>query len=321
MPDGINVFLSHNAADKPFVRRVARDLESQGVDVWLDEWSIRPGESISSKIEEALQEYDLFLIVLTPSSVQSEWVKEELRVAYRLRIGKSRQKIIPILRKKCKIPMFLKDYKYIDFTNRNFYSKALSQLCDAIVFDKSLIGRYRKAYHGGILIDETKVLANIGGRKGDLVTFTEDIRFRGMKTVKKIRKEFYHNGEIVFVQADGFKVVRKRANRFAERWFLLPKSNIGLGVDGRFTLTYQLRNEFKDDSSWYYTIDAPTRSLRFDWVFREAKAPGSFRCTEYQPPTPIRKILLANQSLKNKIRYRLEADFPTFRTKYEFTWK
>jgi hypothetical protein len=39
-----NVFLSHNAKDKPRVRRLAKRLRDAGLCVWFDEWIIKPGE-------------------------------------------------------------------------------------------------------------------------------------------------------------------------------------------------------------------------------------------------------------------------------------
>jgi len=44
------VFLSHNHADKPFVRRLAADLDNQGIPYWLDEAEIKVGESLIEKI-------------------------------------------------------------------------------------------------------------------------------------------------------------------------------------------------------------------------------------------------------------------------------
>jgi hypothetical protein len=38
-----DVFLSHNQADKPQVRRLAERLRSAGVRVWLDEWVYKGG--------------------------------------------------------------------------------------------------------------------------------------------------------------------------------------------------------------------------------------------------------------------------------------
>ena len=54
MNKGISVFLSHNSTDKPFVRRVADDLESQGMDVWLDERKMKADDSITDGISDGM---------------------------------------------------------------------------------------------------------------------------------------------------------------------------------------------------------------------------------------------------------------------------
>ena len=50
-----DVFLSHSAKDKPVARDLAERLREAGLTVWFDEWEIRPGDSIPSKIEEGLE--------------------------------------------------------------------------------------------------------------------------------------------------------------------------------------------------------------------------------------------------------------------------
>ncbi len=53
MPDrfSYDVFLSHNAQDKPRVRRLAERLKQAGLQteaglrLWFDEWNVRSGES------------------------------------------------------------------------------------------------------------------------------------------------------------------------------------------------------------------------------------------------------------------------------------
>lgn len=40
-----DVFLSHNSADKSVVEILAQRLQANGVKVWLDKWSLIPGES------------------------------------------------------------------------------------------------------------------------------------------------------------------------------------------------------------------------------------------------------------------------------------
>ena len=41
-----DVFLSHSSKDKAVVRAVAERLRADGLRVWLDEWELKPGESI-----------------------------------------------------------------------------------------------------------------------------------------------------------------------------------------------------------------------------------------------------------------------------------
>ena len=58
-----DVFLSHSSKDKEVVRAVAERLPADGLRVWLDDWEIRPGDSLSpwgagvraAKIEAGLE--------------------------------------------------------------------------------------------------------------------------------------------------------------------------------------------------------------------------------------------------------------------------
>ena len=59
------VFLSHSSKDKDQVVRLATDLREAGVAVWLDEWEISVGDSISQKIQEGLKNYPYLAIWLT----------------------------------------------------------------------------------------------------------------------------------------------------------------------------------------------------------------------------------------------------------------
>ena len=41
------IFLSHTSIDKPFVEKLARDLQRLGISVWYDKYEIKVGESLS----------------------------------------------------------------------------------------------------------------------------------------------------------------------------------------------------------------------------------------------------------------------------------
>ncbi|QDV15624.1 Serine/threonine-protein kinase pkn1 [Gimesia panareensis] len=108
------VFLSHTHSDKPFVRTLAHKLQTRGVRVWVDEAEIKIGDSLIEKIEEGILDSDYLAAILSPNSIQSAWVKEELRsVLTRQIVGKS-IKVLPILIDDCEIPLFLQEKMYLD---------------------------------------------------------------------------------------------------------------------------------------------------------------------------------------------------------------
>ena len=47
------VLLSHNSADKPWVRRWAEQPRATGLRVWSDEWVVQPGDDHGLGIEES----------------------------------------------------------------------------------------------------------------------------------------------------------------------------------------------------------------------------------------------------------------------------
>lgn len=57
------VFVSHNKSDKATARLLASALVETGVNVWFDEWSLRPGDSIVGGIENGLAECDVFVLI------------------------------------------------------------------------------------------------------------------------------------------------------------------------------------------------------------------------------------------------------------------
>jgi len=76
MPDSFqyDVFLSHNQADKPRVRRLAERLGATGLRVWFDEWIIKPGDDIYLAIERGLEASRTLLLCLSPAALGSDWL-------------------------------------------------------------------------------------------------------------------------------------------------------------------------------------------------------------------------------------------------------
>ena len=109
-------FLSYSSEDKATAARIATALDAMGERVWYD-WEIGPGDSIGVKIEEGLARHDTLIILLSPASVKSKWVRRELDTALMDQLAGHDVKIIPALVAPCKLPAFLKSIKYVDFTS------------------------------------------------------------------------------------------------------------------------------------------------------------------------------------------------------------
>ncbi len=131
MDDGRDFFLCHSHKDKEFVRKLAIELSSLGVEAFLDEWELEPGDSLHGVIGEGLERSTYVGVVLSPDSIASRWCQDELREAL-AREKESGQKIlIPLVLRDVKIPIFLLDRLYLDF--REGFYRPLSLLVSCIV--------------------------------------------------------------------------------------------------------------------------------------------------------------------------------------------
>lgn len=130
----ITAFLSHNSKDKPFARRLKKELEAFDIACWIDESEIHFGESLISKISSAIHEIDVVVAIISSNSVSSPWVNRELEWALNREITNSKIIVIPILIDKCDIPFFLRDKLYGDFLSKQLFLHNCKRLADAIHF-------------------------------------------------------------------------------------------------------------------------------------------------------------------------------------------
>jgi len=126
----MTVFISYSHADKDFVDKLATHLIKSNIHIWLDRWELKVGDSITSKIQEALSDSDYLLLVLSKKSVESDWLKRELNAALLREIEEKRAVILPVLIEDCEIPLFVRDKLYADF--REQFNSGLRTLLDAL---------------------------------------------------------------------------------------------------------------------------------------------------------------------------------------------
>ena len=92
------VFISHSSEDKErFVVAFATRLREAGVDAWVDEWEIRPGDSFVDRIfTHGIGPADAFVVVISRVSVESQWVRDELDAATVKRIEEG-ARLVPVI--------------------------------------------------------------------------------------------------------------------------------------------------------------------------------------------------------------------------------
>jgi len=104
-------FVSYSRTDSDFAVKLASDLRAKGADVWLDQLDIEAGSRWDTAVEGALGRSARLLVLLTPKSVASQNVLDE--VSYALDEGKA---VLPVLVEPCAIPMRMRRLHYVDFT-------------------------------------------------------------------------------------------------------------------------------------------------------------------------------------------------------------
>ena len=110
-PDAKRTFVCYAREDESFALDLASDLKDEGVNVWVDQWDIPSGADWDYEIDRALYDCFYFLIVLSPSAVESEEVRSELRIAL-----DERKRIAPVLYQPCRVPRRLRLIQHIDCT-------------------------------------------------------------------------------------------------------------------------------------------------------------------------------------------------------------
>ena len=95
MPD---IFLSYNREDQATARRFAEALQAEGLEVWWDA-TLRSGEAYDEVTEEALKTAKAVVVLWSPRSVASRWVRAEATLADR------HKTLLPAMIEPCERPI------------------------------------------------------------------------------------------------------------------------------------------------------------------------------------------------------------------------
>jgi len=118
-------FFSYCRDDSEFAFRLAEDLKAAGANVWMDQLDIRPGQRWERAVEDALSSCTCMLLILSPASISSANVMDEVSFAL-----DELKTVIPVLYSECKVPYRLRTFQRVDF--RNDYAQGLKDVLKAL---------------------------------------------------------------------------------------------------------------------------------------------------------------------------------------------
>ncbi|MGI9066315.1 MAG: toll/interleukin-1 receptor domain-containing protein [Pyrinomonadaceae bacterium] len=101
------VFLSHSSLDRHFATEIAGVLRQHGIPIWFSEINIIGAQQWHDEIGAALKRCDWLVVLLSPNSVESIWVKRE--VLFALNDRRYAERIVPVLYQPC-------DYDQLSWT-------------------------------------------------------------------------------------------------------------------------------------------------------------------------------------------------------------
>jgi hypothetical protein len=125
------IFICYSRQDSAFAEKLVGDLRSRNVDLFFDQQDIMPGDAWDTTVENALDSSPWLLVILSPDSVASENVMDEVGQAL-----SSKKKVIPIMYRPCKVHYRIARLQRVDFTGS--YDRAIDQLMAVIEGRRSL---------------------------------------------------------------------------------------------------------------------------------------------------------------------------------------
>jgi len=123
-----HLFISYSRKDREVVDRLAARLEKAGYQVWIDRKGILGGVEWRKAIPREIGRAEAFLLMISPNSVASRWVRKEFDYALKKRV-----RIIPIVIKPADLPRSMQMHlgklqKIKSWRRRTVFSELLEAL-------------------------------------------------------------------------------------------------------------------------------------------------------------------------------------------------
>jgi hypothetical protein len=89
-------FISYSTKDQEFADRLYADLQNKGVRCWFAPHDVQAGKKLHEQIDAAIRMHEKLLLILSPNSMNSEWVKTEIRKARKRERTEKKRVLFPV---------------------------------------------------------------------------------------------------------------------------------------------------------------------------------------------------------------------------------
>lgn len=130
--ESAHVFLAYAREDRAFAEQLREAFKGTGEETLVD-WDILPSQNFEEYMRAAIEAADTFVYVISPSSVESDLCRQQLKHAVR-----QNKRIVPVLLRKVadwKLPEQLKSEHWVRFTGKDNFADAFRILREAINSD------------------------------------------------------------------------------------------------------------------------------------------------------------------------------------------
>lgn len=87
-----HIFISYSRKDLAIAEKIIDALAKDDLEPWIDRKSIPKGETFEREIQQGIEKAEIFLFLVSPDSVQSDWCNKEIAHAF-----KNGKRILPIV--------------------------------------------------------------------------------------------------------------------------------------------------------------------------------------------------------------------------------
>ncbi|MGW5352394.1 toll/interleukin-1 receptor domain-containing protein [Streptomyces sp. NPDC004031] len=130
-----DLFVCYSSADRLQVVRIAELMRRQGLRVWLDDWELKPGDSIIKHVESGIQRSRFMLAIVSENSMKSHWVQHELSASLFIEASRGSVEVIAAVVGGAgfeDLPQELRRKHCLDMRSASGEAESVSRLVDLI---------------------------------------------------------------------------------------------------------------------------------------------------------------------------------------------